>query len=177
MNRIYGGLKSRPYNQRELVVKECVTHTFSGVPVISVASGASVQIVQYTPPVDLTDDEFAFSATSALAEASGVFEDAPTLINTHNLTVTYSSSNTDTATIDENGVVTVINHTDLQLHTTTIKATFAGNDDYNPKEVSYVLTSNIPVYTSPIEPEPEPTKPENTEEPTNPEEPTVEPGE
>ena len=165
MNRIYRGLKSRPYNQRELVVKECVTYTFNGTPVTSTPSGANVQIIQYTAPVDLTDDEFAFSASAApLAEASGVFESAPTLINTHNLAVTYNSSDENVATIDENGVLTITPHNGMFMDSATITASFAGNDDYNPKTVAYTITVDLPHYSPVIEPE-EPTEPENTEEP------------
>lgn len=161
MNRIYGGLKSRPYNQRELVVKECVTHTFSGVPVTSVASGASVQIVQYTPPVDLTDDEFGFSTDEAYAENSGVLADAPELINTHNLTVTYTSSNTEKVTVSEEGVVTVVMQYGKGVpEMITITASFAGNDLYNAKESSYTLEVDLPQYF----PEPDPTPEQPTYE-------------
>ena len=60
----------------------------------------------------------------------------PTLTNTNKLTVTYSSSNTSVATIDENtGEVTVNNITG----NTTISAIFAGNDDYKDQTVTYTL--------------------------------------
>jgi predicted membrane-bound mannosyltransferase len=54
--------------------------------------------------------------------------------------VTYLSTNTNVATVSANGTVTVINSTG----NTTIKAVFAGDNTYNPKEVSYELTVLAP---------------------------------
>lgn len=51
------------------------------------------------------------------------------------ITYTYSSSNEAVATVDENGAVTLV-----KKGTTTITATFAGNETYNPAEASYTLT-------------------------------------
>lgn len=60
---------------------------------------------------------------------------APTLTNPHNLTVTYASTNTSVATVDENsGAVTIV-----APGTTTIKASFAGDDDYAAATASYIL--------------------------------------
>ena len=60
---------------------------------------------------------------------------APTLNNPNSLAVTYSSSKETVATISEEGVVTIVGEGE-----TTIKATFAGNDKYEPAEASYKLT-------------------------------------
>jgi len=62
---------------------------------------------------------------------------APTLTNTHNVDVTYSSSDENVATIDANGAVTIV-----AAGGTTITATFAGNDNYEAAAVSYTLTVN-----------------------------------
>ena len=62
---------------------------------------------------------------------------APTLTNPNNLAVTYESSNTELATVDENGAVTVVVGA---TGTTTITASFAGNDTYLPGSASYTLT-------------------------------------
>jgi len=62
-----------------------------------------------------------------------------TLTNPNGLTVTYSSTATSVATVDENGEVTIVG-----MGTTTIKATFAGNTSYLADEVSYTLTVNDP---------------------------------
>ena len=61
------------------------------------------------------------------------------LTNPNSLGVTYSSSATGVATVDENGEVTIVG-----MGTTTIKATFAGNGSYLADEVSYTLTVNDP---------------------------------
>ena len=61
------------------------------------------------------------------------------LTNPNNLEVSYSSSATGVATVDENGEVTIVG-----MGTTTIKATFAGNASYLADEVSYTLTVNDP---------------------------------
>ena len=49
--------------------------------------------------------------------------------------ITYTSSNTDVATVDDNGRVTGVAE-----GTTTITASFAGNDAYNPASDSYTMT-------------------------------------
>jgi uncharacterized protein YjdB len=83
------------------------------------------------------------------------------LTNTHNLPVTYSSSDTNVATVDENGAVTIESHGNVFTGSTIIMASFAGNENYNAKEVSYTLSVDLPQYF-PEQPLPEP---ENTEEP------------
>ena len=77
----------------------------------------------------------AWSAASADVTygADNVF---PTLTNTHDVTVTYSSSNQAAATINETtGVITLKDYTG----STTISAIFAGDDDYLPQTVTYTL--------------------------------------
>ena len=61
---------------------------------------------------------------------------APTLSNPNELTVSYSSNNSDVAEVDATtGVVTV-----KAVGSATITASFAGNDVYKPGSVSYTLT-------------------------------------
>ena len=62
---------------------------------------------------------------------------APVLsISPSGLAVSYSSSNTSVATVDsQTGAVTI-----KAVGTTTITASFAGNDDYNAGSASYTLT-------------------------------------
>ena len=82
----------------------------------------------------------AFAATSANDDFNGNSNEAKQyvqLINPNNLPVTYTSSNSYVAGVDENGNVTL-----NSWGTTTITATFAGNDDYTQGEVSYELNVN-----------------------------------
>ena len=58
----------------------------------------------------------------------------PTLSNENNLAVTYSSDNTDVATIDADGVITLV-----AAGTANITAEFAGNDEFEAGSVSYKL--------------------------------------
>ena len=88
------------------------------------------------------DVTLAFSPTSATATMGEAFT-APTLTATSNgetvtLTgITYSSSAPGVATVNESGVVTLV-----AAGTTTITASFAGNDTYNAASASYTLTVN-----------------------------------
>lgn len=81
-------------------------------------------------------NDLAWSAESATVTYGADNNVFPTLTNTHNVAVTYESTNTDAATIDANtGVITLKDVT----QTAYIKAIFAGNDDYLPKTVEYTL--------------------------------------
>lgn len=62
------------------------------------------------------------------------------LNNPDNVAITYSSSDPDVATIDENGVITLVGEGQ-----TTIKASFAGNDDYLAASTEYPLLVTAPV--------------------------------
>lgn len=59
----------------------------------------------------------------------------PTLSNENQLAVTYSSDNTEVATIDADGVITLV-----AAGTANITAEFAGNDEFEAGSVSYKLT-------------------------------------
>ena len=77
-----------------------------------------------------------FSPTSVTAILGENFT-APTLtINPSGLAVTYSSSNTSVATVNSSTGAVTIN----AVGTTTITASFAGNDDYYANSASYTLT-------------------------------------
>ena len=82
----------------------------------------------------------AFAATSANDDFNGNSNEAKQyvqLINPNSLPVTYTSSNSYVAGVDENGNVTL-----NSWGTTTITATFAGNDKYTQGAVSYELNVN-----------------------------------
>ena len=80
------------------------------------------------------DAGLAWSASSYTATI-GATNTFPTLTNPHSLAVTYSSSNTDVATIATNGTITL-----KAAGTTVIKATSAENDTYKAGEATYTLT-------------------------------------
>ena len=86
--------------------------------------------------LDNRDDagiSFANASQSAVIAAGESFKQ--TLANPNSLSVVYSSTNTDVATVASDGTVTL-----KAAGITTIKATFAGNESYKPAEVSYTLT-------------------------------------
>lgn len=81
-----------------------------------------------------------FAATSANDDFNGNSNEAKQyvqLINPNSLPITYTSSNSYVAGVDENGNVTL-----NSWGTTTITATFAGNDKYTQGAVSYELSVN-----------------------------------
>ena len=85
---------------------------------------------------DKQDVTMTFSATSVTATLGQAFT-APTLSTTPSgLAVVYSSSDTNVATVNSStGSVTI-----RSKGTTTITASFEGNDYYNSSSASYVLT-------------------------------------
>lgn len=85
---------------------------------------------------DISNEEFTFGTNNI--EITSASQEFPTLTNTKNVEVEYVSTNSDVATINNQGVVTIVGNGE-----TTIKAVFSGNEQYNPKEASYVLTINI----------------------------------
>lgn len=74
---------------------------------------------------------------------------APTLTNPNNVAVTYTSDNTEVATVTEAGAVALTG----TKGTAKITATFAGDNSYKPQEVSYTITvkAPLPVNTSTLE--------------------------
>ncbi|MGN0211805.1 MAG: Ig-like domain-containing protein [Muribaculaceae bacterium] len=63
----------------------------------------------------------------------------PTLTNANNLPISYSSDNTEVATIDAEGVITLV-----AAGTANITAEFEGNDEFEEASVSYKLTVKAP---------------------------------
>ncbi len=82
------------------------------------------------PEAGLSYGEGVSTVTVTIGEAYTL----PTLSNPNNVPVTYSSSNTEVATVDATGKVNV-----LAKGQTTIKAEFAGNSSFLAGEVSYTL--------------------------------------
>ena len=86
----------------------------------------------------IVDDRYEpdFSYSAATAEVTyGSAISLPTLENPDQFPVTYKSSNTNVATVDGKGNVTLV-----LPGQTTISAKFESNEDYKGKTVSYVLT-------------------------------------
>ena len=81
----------------------------------------------------------AWSAATGKAYTVGNAASVPSLTNPNSLTVTYTSTDKTVATIDGDGVIDP-----LKAGTTTIKASFAGNDTYVAAEVEYTLTVYAP---------------------------------
>lgn len=84
------------------------------------------------------DSEIAFLSKSyeaKITDKDDTYHSYVTLNNPNNLSVTYASSKTDVAEVNAAGEVKV-----LGLGTTTISATFAGDDTYKNATVSYELT-------------------------------------
>lgn len=81
--------------------------------------------------------------TANITDKDGTYRSYVSLTNPNNLSVTYSSSRTDVAEVNNNGEVKI-----LGAGTTTISAAFAGDDTYMKATVSYELTvvdPNAPV--------------------------------
>lgn len=88
-------------------------------------------------PTDLTDQQFAWSDASATVTINANDNTFPSLTNTQQLSVTYQSTDQTVATISSTGDISL-----LKAGTTSIKAVFAGNANYNAKTVTYSLTVN-----------------------------------
>ena len=87
---------------------------------------------------DPVPNGLAFSTEEATARMGEDFE-LPAFSNPNSLPVTWTSSETSVATVDDEGNVTLVGP-----GTTIISAAFAGNDDYLAGTVSYTLTVQEP---------------------------------
>ena len=95
------------------------------------------QIASYTLTINKASAGLSYAVTAfdiMLNDDSFV---APTLINPNGLTVTYASSNTNVAVVDENTGELVYDET--AAGTATITATFAGNDNYKTGSANYTI--------------------------------------
>ena len=77
------------------------------------------------------------SRTVTIGSEENVF---PTLTNSNKLPIKYKSSEESVATINAEGVITLI-----AKGVTNITASFAGNDEYEASEVTYELTVKTPI--------------------------------
>ena len=89
-----------------------------------------------TTPVTKEDVTMTFNPSTVTATLEETFTPPTLTTDPTSLPITYSSSDTDVATVDATtGAVTL-----LAVGTTTITATFAGNENYNEGTASYKLT-------------------------------------
>ncbi|MCR5131817.1 MAG: M6 family metalloprotease domain-containing protein [Prevotella sp.] len=89
-------------------------------------------------PTEKQDVTMAFSESEVTATVGEDFTEPTLTTDPEGLTVTYSSSETSVATVNEStGAVTLVGE-----GTAVITATFAGNDSYNSGTASYTLTVN-----------------------------------
>ncbi len=87
------------------------------------------------PVVEPVDPELSFGETTSYNLTFGDTFTAPTLTNPNEVEVSYSSNNTNVATVDATtGAVTIVGP-----GTAVITATFEGNDSYLPDEASYTI--------------------------------------
>lgn len=83
----------------------------------------------------LQDPNISWSSSSASATYGGTYN-LPTLSNPNRVTITYTSSNTNVATIDDNGAVTIKNQTGQ----TTITAKSTATSVYSSSTKTYTLS-------------------------------------
>ncbi len=130
-----------------------VSWTTSDANVATVANGVVTAVAAGTATITVTTEQGSKTATCtvtvknahglAYAEVAqtakyGESFTAPTLTNPNSLTVTYTSSNTDVATVNTTtGEVTINTVGEI-----TITATFAGNETYINGSAAYTLTVN-----------------------------------
>lgn len=92
-------------------------------------------------PTDKRNDPELDYSPSVCNATIGQTEGFPTLSNPHGVTgITFSSTDEKVATVDESGNVTL---TGIE-GTTTITASFPGNDDWKPGQASYTLNVSKP---------------------------------
>lgn len=119
-----------------LITKISVTYTTSG--------GSSTTTYYHSTPecaAPCTDPGLAYAIASVTKTVGDAAFTNP-LTNNKNVSVTYTSTNTDVATVDNNGQVKI-----KAVGETKIKATWAGNADYCADEASYTLTVLPKTYT------------------------------
>ncbi len=105
-----------------------ITATFAGDEDYEAGSAS------YTLTISKANPTLDFASANAIGREGEAF-DGNALTNPTGLTVSYSSSDESVATVDEEtGAITIV-----ATGTTTITATFAGNETYNAANASYTL--------------------------------------
>lgn len=116
--------------------------TAAGTPTVEISFGTTV-ITSYDITVaasTLLDPELSYDPTSVTLTQGDALS-APTFNNPHTLSpITYKSSKTAVATVDEFGVITLAGGTG----TATITASFAGDATYQAGNATFTITVNEP---------------------------------
>ena len=93
-----------------------------------------------TPTPEPVSAELSYGSSEADKAVVGEAYTARTLANPHNVSVTYASSNTAVATVNQQGAVTIVGAGEA-----TITATFDGNSEYLAGTASYKIVVSQPV--------------------------------
>ena len=123
------------------------TYTYSGkegtwvgeaytVTLTASAQTRATLITVYYKQDNRVDAGIAWSEATVSLTVGDAFT-APTFSNPNSLAVSFESSNTELATVDNAGVISLVNG---KTGTATITATYAGNETYKPAEVTCVIT-------------------------------------
>ena len=122
------------------------TGTGSGTIIVRIDRGSSLTSAIWVKGVKVTyldtrdDADLSFDENEVMIELkdktyNALNNNSNPLLNPNNLTgITWSSSDGDVATVNENGLVSLKSEGQ-----TVIKASFAGNDSYKPGEASFTL--------------------------------------
>lgn len=115
-----------------------ITLLTSGATSITASSVATTDYLassaSYTLNVKKAEDGISWSADECTVNMTRTDNSFPTLINPGSQEISYSSSDTSVASVDEKGSITL-----LAEGTTTITATAAANDTYKASSASYTL--------------------------------------
>ena len=96
-----------------------------------------VQKIEVTVKGGKKEANLSFGSNTAFTVEPNASFTAPALSNPNSLAVTYSSTDSNVASVDAStGAVTI----GSEEGTATIKASFAGNDEYNAGEATYTIT-------------------------------------
>ncbi len=140
------------------IVINAVT-TIKAIAVDADENVSAIATAKYTLPKAAAGISFATESYNVSLDDYASFT-GQALTNPHNLLVTYSVTNSSVASINSEGVVTLKG----VKGKTTVKATFAGNDEYlegtasylinvyNPNEVTFDFTQSTEDYGSNVEP-------------------------
>lgn len=108
-------------------------------PNVSLVEEAGLDLVHfnsYVPPAPIPSADFGWSQSVVTATTKSAT--LPTFTNTHNVPVTFSTSDSGVATISNAGVVTIVENGDA-----TVTASFSGDSEYGATVASYSLTVDI----------------------------------